>query len=106
MSVRTRKLVCLVIAVLMAVAVMPLASFAKSAYEAAKENKKLALLDDVWAGIETVEADMLAKRAGVSAVTMAAYNAAVNDPRVDKGSIVWENEGQFAFTVDGMHNLY
>jgi hypothetical protein len=90
----------------MLVAVMPLASMAKSAVFAATETKQLAKLDRAWAGIEAVEKELLMKKAAPASVTLAAYNAALNNPLVDKGSIVWESDNQFAFTVDGMHCVY
>ena len=106
MKTSTKKLVCALVAVLMLVAVMPLASMAKSAAYAANESMKLGKLDKAWTGIEAVEQELIARKAAPSSVTMAAYNAALNNPLVDKGSIVWENDNQFAFTVDGMHCVY
>ena len=102
----TKKLVCVLIAALMMLAVLPVASLAEGVYHARYEARELAKLDTAWAAIESVEKEMLAKKAGPTAVTLAAYNATVNNPLVDKGSIVWENDNQFAFTIDGMHNLY
>ncbi|MBR6109411.1 MAG: hypothetical protein IKQ36_06705, partial [Clostridia bacterium] len=101
-----KKVACALIALLMVIMVLPAASIAESTSRAQYEARELAKLDTAWASIEKVEKEMLARKAAPSAVTMAAYQAVVNNPLVDKDSIVWENDNQFAFTIDGMHNLY
>ena len=106
MQTNVKKIVCVLLVVLMMIAVLPAAAMAKSAAAAAYESRELRKLDDTWARIEAVEKAVLAKRATPNEVTLAAYKAALNDPTIDKGSIVWENDTQFTFTVDGMHNLY
>ncbi|MBO6061947.1 MAG: Ig-like domain-containing protein, partial [Clostridia bacterium] len=106
MQTNVKKIVCVLLVVLMMIAVLPAAAMAKSAAAAAYESRELKKLDDTWARIEAVEKDVLAKRATPNEVTLAAYKAALNDPTIDKGSIVWENDTQFTFTVDGMHYLY
>ncbi|MBR6109704.1 MAG: hypothetical protein IKQ36_08215, partial [Clostridia bacterium] len=103
---KMKKLVCALVAVLMVLAVLPVASLAQSAAAAREESRKLAKLDTAWASIESVEKEALKLKAAPSEVTMAAYRATLNNPLVDKGSIVWENDNQFAFTVEGMHCLY
>ncbi len=103
---KTRKLFALLLAALMMLAVMPVASFAAKISATALESKKLALLDEAWTSIENVEAEALGMKATPAEVTMAAYKATVSNPLVDAGSIVWESDNQFAFTVDGMHCVY
>ncbi len=103
---RTKKLLAALIAVLMVLAVLPVAALAAEIGANAAEAKKLAMLDSAWKGIESVEKEALAKKATPSEITKAAYNAALNEPLVDEGSLVWESDIQFAFTVDGMHCLY
>ena len=103
---RTKKLLAGLIAVLMVLAIVPLASLAGAVNAASSEARKLAKLDDAWKSIEAVEKEAMERKAEPSEITKAAYTAALNDPLVDEGSLVWESAIQFAFTVDGMHCLY
>ena len=103
---RTKKLLAGLIAVLMVLAIVPLASLAQTVNAASSEARKLAKLDEAWEGIEAVEKEAMERKAEPSEITKAAYTAALNDPLVDEGSLVWESAIQFAFTVDGMHCLY
>ncbi len=103
---RIKKLLAALLVVVMILAVLPAASFASEiAYQAA-EAKKLAMLDDVWAPMEAVENEMLSKKATAAETAAAVYQVVLKDSRVDEGSLVWESDEQFAFTVDGMHNVY
>ena len=103
---KTKKLLAVFVALLMLIAVMPVSALAQTAGSSLTEASKLAMLQNAWQGIETVEKEALAKKATPAEVTKAAYNAALNEPLIDEGSLVWESEIQFAFTVDGMHCLY
>ena len=102
----TKKLIAVIIAALMALALLPVGSLARTASASAAEAKRLQLLDDAWAPIERVEEEAIARRASASEVTMAAYNAAMNNPRVDRGSLKLVSAEKFSFTVDGMHCMY
>ena len=99
---RTHKLLAVLLAALMMLAILPVASFAAGANEA----RKLALLDKVWEPLVAVEKEMNEKKASAAETAAAVYKAALADSRIDEGSLVWENSEQFAFTVEGMHNLY
>ncbi len=103
---RTKKLLAAFLAAIMLLALTPAASLADAVGASVTEAKKLALLDKAWENIETVEAEAKALKASPAEITKAAYLAALNDPLVDRGSLVWESDIQFAFTVDGMHCLY
>ena len=100
------KLIALLLTALMVLALVPMAALAEGAAYQANERKQLAKLDDAWKNIDAVEKDAVSRKATPHEVTLAAYNAALNEPLVDKGSLVWESDIQFAFTVDGMHCLY
>ena len=102
----TKKLIAAFIAALMLLAVFPVASLAQAAGASVTEARKLAMLDRAWDNIEAVEAEAKALKATPAEITSAAYKAALNEPLVDEGSLVWESDIQFAFTVDGMHCLY
>ncbi|MBR0135321.1 MAG: InlB B-repeat-containing protein [Clostridia bacterium] len=101
-----RKLLAIILAALMILAVIPAASLAKTVSASVTESKKLALLDKAWESIEAVEREAMEKKASPAEVTMAAYKAALNNSLVDERSLVMESAIQFAFTVDGMHCLY
>ena len=96
----------LIMAMLMVFAIIPTASLAEGIGAAAAEKAKLQLLDDVWAELEPVEAQALASRAEKTEVVMAVYQAALNNPRIDKGSICDLTSKSFFFTVDGMWCAY
>ncbi len=102
----TKKLIAVIIAALMALALLPVGSLARTASASAAEAKKLSMLDDAWAPIERVEEEAIARRASASEVTMAAYKAAMNNPLVDRGSLKLVSAEKFSFTVDGMHCMY
>ena len=103
---KTKKLIACFIAALMIIAAFPVASLAGQVAYMAHEAKELAKLDDAWKPIEAVEAEMKEKKSTPAEVAAAAYQAALNNPLVDKGSLVWEKDEQFAFTVNGMHCVY
>ena len=101
-----RKPIAVLLAALMLIAIVPMSALAQDITAQAAESRRLALLDDAWEPIEAVEAEAAAKKASPVEVTKAAYNAALNESVVDKGSLVWKSDVQFAFTVDGMHCVY
>lgn len=101
-----KRFLGIVLSVLMVLAIVPAASLAQGASAAAAEKAKLQLLDDVWAELEPVEAQAIASRAGKTEVVMAVYQAALNNPRIDKGSICDLSSKSFFFTVDGMWCAY
>ena len=103
---RTKKLIAGLLAALLMLAVLPVASFAAEVAYQANEAKELAKLDEAWKPIEAVEAEMKEMKASPAEVAAAAYKAALNNPLVDEGSLVWEKDEQFAFTVNGMHCVY
>ena len=96
----TKKILCAVIAVVMMLAIMPIATLG----DAAAERSALSLLDKAWAEIDQVEAEALSMKATPEKVTLAAYEAAAENELVT--DLVWEGERQFAFKVDGMHCVY
>ncbi len=60
---KIKRIMSIVIAVLMALAVIPAAALAGGIIDAQAENAKLALLDAVWADLEAVENELLAAKA-------------------------------------------
>ncbi len=99
---RTHKLLAVLLAALMLIAVLPAASIADSAAERAEEARKLALLDKAWESINAVEAEAYRMKASPAEVTLAAYKAALNEELVDRGSLIMDRADQFCFTVEGM----
>ena len=101
-----KRLLGIALAVLIAIAVLPTAALANEIGAAAAESAKLRLLDDVWAELEAVESEVLASGAEKTDVVMAVYQAALNNPRVDKASLSDLSNKSFFFTVDGMWCAY
>lgn len=101
-----KRFLSIIIAALMIIAAVPVLTLAESAVERAEETRKLALLDDAWVSIDAAEKTALAKKASPEETTLAAYKAAEVEPLIDEGSLIWEADDQFAFTVEGMHCLY
>ncbi|MBO4847932.1 MAG: Ig-like domain-containing protein [Clostridia bacterium] len=97
-----KRIVCLVLTALLVLAIVPAASLANGIQAAAAEKAKLGLLDQVWADLEAVESQALASGAKKTEVVLAVYKAALNDPRIDKGSYGDLTSKGFFFTVDGM----
>ena len=100
------KLLAAVMAVLMACAVLPLASMAEGISVQAHESYMLGLFDQVWAHLEAVEAEALEAGASAEEVTMAVYRAALVDELVDAGSVTDLGSDKFAFRVSGMLGGY
>ena len=101
-----KKFTAILLVVLMALAVIPFSTLAQSAIEAGTERAKLALLDNVWASLEAVENEAIEAGAEGAELVYAVYNAAINDPRVDAGSMGDVSARGFCFTVDGMLCAY
>ena len=100
------KLIALLLTALMVLALVPMAALAEGAAYQANERKQLAKLDDAWKNIDAVEKDAVSRKATPHEVTLAAYNAAMNNPLVDRGSLKLVSAEKFSFTVDGMHCMY
>ncbi len=96
------KLLSLLLAVLMAIAVLPVASLAEDLGYRAHESYMLGLCDEAWAKLEAVEAEALANGATPEEVTMAVYRAALNCDLVDENSITDLEAQKFFFRVNGM----
>ncbi|MCR5040802.1 MAG: InlB B-repeat-containing protein, partial [Clostridia bacterium] len=103
---RTKKLFAALIAVLMIMAVLPVAALASEAAYEANEAKQMKRWDDVWAMLNPVEDEMLAKGATRAETTYAVYKAALNCPLIDEGSIVDLDDNEFSFTTNGMWGGY
>ena len=101
-----KKITAILLIALMALAVIPCSALAQSAVEAGTERAKLALLDNVWASLEEVENEAIAAGAESAELVYAVYNAAINDPRVDAGSMRDVSSRGFCFTVEGMTCAY
>ena len=101
-----RKTMCAIVAVLMILAVLPVASMAEKMIDARTEQKSAQRWDNVWTVLDAVEAEMIAKGATPSEVTMAVYKAALSCPLIDKGSISDLDDNGFSFTTNGMHGGY
>ena len=106
MKAKFTKFIAILFVTIMLLVNLPIATIAEQVADANAEARKLHTLDNAWKSIESTEKSELAKKASPKDVALAAYKATVNNPYVDKGSIVWEDDNQFAFTVDGMHCVY
>ena len=101
-----KKFSAILLAVLMLLALVPCSALAKTMNEAEVERAKLALLDSVWDSLEEVENEAIAAGAESAELVYAVYNAAINDPRVDAGSMRDVSTRGFCFNVDGMCCIY
>ena len=102
----TKKILAVLVALLMALAVLPVGSIAERAGEAMHEKSMLAKLDSAWAELEAVEAETLAAGASPNEVTMAVYKAALQLKLVDEKSINSLTNKSFFFKVSGMECCY
>ncbi len=100
------KIFALVLAVMMALSVLPIAAAAEEIGYQAHENYMLGMFDDVWAKLDAVEAEALASGAEPGEVTMAVYRAALTNPLVDEGSVTDLDSMGFFFRVNGMLGGY
>ena len=103
---RTKKLFAGLLAALMVLAVLPVASFAAEVAYQTNEAKELKRWDDIWAVLDPVEAEMMAAGANRAEVTYAVYKAALNCPLIDEGSITDLSDNEFSFTTHGMWGGY
>ncbi|MBQ5487408.1 MAG: hypothetical protein IIT70_00935, partial [Clostridia bacterium] len=103
---KIRNLLAAVLALVMVLAVVPVASLADvvadATYEAAQQNK----LATTWAALEAAEAEALKNNMTREEVIKAVYEAALNQENVDKDSFSDFTEDGFFFTVDGMYSAY
>ena len=103
---KTRKLLSVLLALLMAFAVLPAAAFAESIGGIAGEAAAMRKLDNAWAALDAAEADALAAGMSRNEVINAVYTAALNLADVDKDSFSDFTKDGFYFTVDGMYCAY
>ncbi|MBR6428866.1 MAG: hypothetical protein IKS43_04315, partial [Clostridia bacterium] len=103
---RTKKLFAALLAALMILAVLPVASLAEDIAYQVNEAKLLSRWDRVWEVLDPVEAEMLEKGANRAETTYAVYKAALNCPYIDEGSVTDFDENEFTFTVSGMWGGY
>ena len=103
---KTKKLFAALLAALMILAVLPVASFAAEAAYQANEAAGMKRWDDVWSVLDAVEAEMMEQGANRAEVVYAVYKAALNCPLIDKGSITDLNDNEFSFTTNGMVGGY
>ena len=101
-----RKALCAVIAVMMILALVPVASLAEQAINARTELRSAQRWNNVWDYLDAIEAQMKASGATPSEVTMAVYKAALTCPYIDAGSISDLDDNGFSFTTFGMHGGY
>lgn len=101
-----RRLISATVALVMVIALFPVASLAEGVAATVEEVKAMRTLDRVWVELDAVEADALANGLDRSEVIRAIYDAALNIDSVDKDSFSdFTNDG-FFFTVDGMYCAY
>lgn len=103
---KMKRIICIVLAALMAIALIPIAAAAEEISSSMSEARAMKRWDDVWAVLDSVEAEMMANGANRAEVTYAVYKAALNCPLIDKGSITDLNDNEFSFTTDGMWGGY
>ena len=99
---RKNKILSVLLAVLLALSVLPVASMAEQIGYNAHESYMFGLLDQVWARLNAVEAEAIASGATSAEVTMAVYRAVINEPLVDENSITDLDDGGFFFRVNDM----
>jgi hypothetical protein len=102
----TKKLFAALLAALMVLAVLPVASLAEGMISARTELRSAQRWDNVWEMLDAVENDMIAAGATPAEITYAVYRAALNCPLIDKGSISDLDDNGFSFTTNGMHGGY
>lgn len=101
-----KRFLGIALALLMALAIIPAAALAETVDFQLKEAAAMRRWDNVWAVLDPVEAEMMAQGATRAEVTYAVYQAALNCPLIDKGSIIDLNDNEFSFTTDGMWGGY
>ena len=105
---KTRRILALALAFIMAVAMIPVASLAEGARSVTYEARQMSKLVKTWAAINAAEAKALEEGMDRAQVINAALEAALNTRYVDKDSISLggRTDPGFYFTVDGMHCAY
>ena len=101
-----KRFLCAFLTILLVLAAAPTAALAKGAAAELEEARKLGLLREVWLDLEAVEEEAKAAGADMNAVTLAVYNAALNDERIDEGSFNSVTKNSFFFKVEGMYCSY
>ena len=96
---KIKRFLCAFLTILLVLAIAPTAALAKGVAADVNEKAMLRLLDDAWADLEAIESGLLASRASKTETVFAMYNAAVNNPLVDKDSLT---SNGFFFKVNGM----
>ena len=99
-----KKTLALLLAVVMLLAVTPVLTFAERSVERAVEERAYRRMDQAWAELEAVEAEMLSKKATPAQTVKAAYEAALKSDKIT--DVVWQDDNGFQFLVDGMANAY
>ena len=103
---KTRKFLSLALALIMAFAMIPVASLAENVDGLVNEAAAMRKLDNAWAALDAAEADALAQGMSRTEVINAVYTAALNLNTVDKDSFSDFTKDGFYFTVDGMYCAY
>ena len=103
---KTRKFLALALALIMAFAMIPVASLAENVDGLVNEAAAMRKLDNAWAALDAAEADALAQGMSRTEVINAVYTAALNLNTVDKDSFSDFTKDGFNFTVDGMYCAY
>ena len=101
-----KRFFCIVLSVMMVLALIPAAALADEIDYQAREAAGMKRWDDVWDVLDPVEAEMMAQGATRAEVTYAVYQAALNCPLIDKGSITDLSDNEFSFTTNGMWGGY
>ncbi|MBR3460370.1 MAG: InlB B-repeat-containing protein [Clostridia bacterium] len=101
-----KKSFCVFITVLMLLTALPVMSIASEIADINAEAYKLNKQNAAWKQFEEVEKKALDKGATPKEITLAVYKAVLSHKDVDKGSLEWDGENQFIFTIDGMHSVY
>ena len=103
---KTRKFLALALVLIMAFAMIPVASLAENVDGLVNEAAAMRKLDNAWAALDAAEADALAQGMSRTEVINAVYTAALNLNTVDKDSFSDFTKDGFYFTVDGMYCAY
>ena len=103
---KTRKFLAFALALIMAFAMIPVASLAENVDGLVNEAAAMRKLDNAWAALDAAEADALAQGMSRTEVINAVYTAALNLNTVDKDSFSDFTKDGFYFTVDGMYCAY
>ena len=103
---KTRKFLALALVLIMAFAMIPVASLAENVDGLVNEAAAMRKLDNAWAALDAAEADALAQGMSRTEVINAVYTAALNLNTVDKDSFSDFTKDGFYFTIDGMYCAY